>query len=126
LALLFWACVYNTVGTHGGAKPFDSWWEVVDRKRKGVGSHCLVKGMSQRTRRPPRRPRLLKVPPPLNSVILGNTPFTHGPLGDIPDPNYSRSQITKTALKPESHKELDLNTIESESQDVSLSGSWCH
>lgn len=48
---------------------------------------------------PPFWLHLLKVPPPLsNSASLGIIkPLTHGPLGDIPDPNYSTRCALKTA-----------------------------
>jgi hypothetical protein len=58
-------------------------------KREGLGSHNPFKGTLPITSRTLARSYFLKIVPLPNSAILGTNHLTHGPLGGIPDPNYS-------------------------------------
>jgi hypothetical protein len=52
---------------------------------------------------PPSQPHLLKVLSPSNSPKLRTIPLTYGPLGDIPDANYSSDCVWEQVI---SHTEI--------------------
>jgi hypothetical protein len=66
-----------------------------ERERKRPWSPNTLRRHFPKDLKPPTRLHLLKFPLPPNSAKLGTKPLTHGPLGYLSDPNYSRKEEVK-------------------------------
>jgi hypothetical protein len=90
------------VEVHVRAKPFTPWpGNKREKEAENKDTHLPSKAHPKAPL--PTRPHFLAFPPPLTITNLG----THGPLGNIPDPNCNRS------LCPVITQELELKEVPS-------------